>query len=103
MRPLLPNILAVRGSSGAQSGYHQRERLGHPVGSTGCRIMVTLLYAMKHHRKPGHALRGGSLSMVCVPGDGVAREEVAVNIPLCAPRNHWGMLTDIHHPKRFPS
>jgi len=25
--------------------------LGHPVGSTGCRIMVSLLYAMKKHGK----------------------------------------------------
>jgi acetyl-CoA C-acetyltransferase len=25
--------------------------LGHPVGSTGCRIMVTLLHAMKHQGK----------------------------------------------------
>ena len=23
--------------------------LGHPVGASGCRILVTLLYAMKHH------------------------------------------------------
>jgi acetyl-CoA C-acetyltransferase len=25
--------------------------LGHPVGSTGCRIMVTLIYAMQKHGK----------------------------------------------------
>lgn len=25
--------------------------LGHPVGSTGCRIMVTLIHAMKKHNK----------------------------------------------------
>jgi acetyl-CoA C-acetyltransferase len=25
--------------------------LGHPVGSTGCRIMVTLIYAMKKKEK----------------------------------------------------
>jgi acetyl-CoA C-acetyltransferase len=42
--------------------------LGHPVGSTGCRIMVTLLYAMK---KRGNALGlatlcgGGGVSMAC--------------------------------------
>jgi acetyl-CoA C-acetyltransferase len=42
--------------------------LGHPVGSTGCRIMVTLLYAMK---KRGETLGlaslcgGGGLSMAC--------------------------------------
>jgi len=42
--------------------------LGHPVGSTGCRIMATLLYAMK---KRGKALGlaslcgGGGVSMAC--------------------------------------
>ena len=42
--------------------------LGHPVGSTGCRIMVTLLYAMKHR---GNSLGlatlcgGGGVSMAC--------------------------------------
>ncbi len=42
--------------------------LGHPVGSTGCRIMVTLLYAMKHRGKsPGLATLcgGGGVSMAC--------------------------------------
>jgi len=42
--------------------------LGHPVGSTGCRIMVTLIYAMK---KRGESLGlatlcgGGGVSMAC--------------------------------------
>ncbi len=36
--------------------------LGHPVGSTGCRIMVTLLYAMKK--------RGNSLGMATLCGGG---------------------------------
>jgi acetyl-CoA C-acetyltransferase len=36
--------------------------LGHPVGSTGCRIMVTLLYAMKH--------RGKSLGLATLCGGG---------------------------------
>jgi acetyl-CoA C-acetyltransferase len=42
--------------------------LGHPVGSTGCRIMVTLLYGMK---KQGKSLGlatlcgGGGVSMAC--------------------------------------
>jgi acetyl-CoA C-acetyltransferase len=36
--------------------------LGHPVGSTGCRVMVTLLHAMK---KKGKNL---GLAMLC--GDG---------------------------------
>ena len=43
--------------------------LGHPVGATGCRIMVTLLYAMKHRGK-GLGLAtlcgGGGVSMACV-------------------------------------
>ena len=42
--------------------------LGHPVGSTGCRIMATLLYAMKH-RGNGLGLAtlcgGGGVSMAC--------------------------------------
>jgi acetyl-CoA C-acetyltransferase len=42
--------------------------LGHPVGSTGCRIMVTLLYAMKKQQK-GLGLAtlcgGGGVSMAC--------------------------------------
>ena len=40
--------------------------LGHPVGSTGCRIMVTLLYAMKKRGKsPGLAMicGGGGIGM----------------------------------------
>jgi acetyl-CoA C-acetyltransferase len=36
--------------------------LGHPVGSTGCRIMVTLLYAMKKRGK------GLGLAMICGGG-----------------------------------
>ena len=43
--------------------------LGHPVGSTGCRIMVTLLYAMKHQGKNlglATLCGGGGVSMACV-------------------------------------
>jgi acetyl-CoA C-acetyltransferase len=43
--------------------------LGHPVGSTGCRIMVTLLYAMKKHGKSvglATLCGGGGVSMACV-------------------------------------
>jgi acetyl-CoA C-acetyltransferase len=43
--------------------------LGHPVGSTGCRIMVTLLYAMKHQGKSlglATLCGGGGVSMACV-------------------------------------
>jgi acetyl-CoA C-acetyltransferase len=42
--------------------------LGHPVGSTGCRIMVTLLYAMKHMGKSlglATLCGGGGVSMAC--------------------------------------
>ncbi len=42
--------------------------LGHPVGSTGCRIMVTLIHAMKKHGKTlGMATLcgGGGVSMAC--------------------------------------
>ncbi len=42
--------------------------LGHPVGSTGCRIMVTLIHAMKNRKKNlGMATLcgGGGVSMAC--------------------------------------
>jgi acetyl-CoA C-acetyltransferase len=42
--------------------------LGHPVGSTGCRIMVTLLYAMEHRGKSlglATLCGGGGVSMAC--------------------------------------
>ena len=42
--------------------------LGHPVGSTGSRIMVTLLYAMKHRGKNlglATLCGGGGVSMAC--------------------------------------
>ena len=42
--------------------------LGHPVGSTGCRIMVTLLYAMKRQGKTlglATLCGGGGVSMAC--------------------------------------
>ena len=43
--------------------------LGHPVGSTGCRIMVTLLHAMKKRGKSlglATLCGGGGVSMACV-------------------------------------
>jgi acetyl-CoA C-acetyltransferase len=43
--------------------------LGHPVGSSGCRIMVTLLYALKHRGKSlglATLCGGGGISMACV-------------------------------------
>jgi acetyl-CoA C-acetyltransferase len=42
--------------------------MGHPVGSTGCRIMVTLLYAMKQGGKSlglATLCGGGGVSMAC--------------------------------------
>ncbi len=42
--------------------------LGHPVGSTGCRIIVTLLYAMKKRGKTlglATLCGGGGVSMAC--------------------------------------
>lgn len=42
--------------------------MGHPVGSTGCRIMVTLIHAMKHHGKSlglATICGGGGVSMAC--------------------------------------
>jgi acetyl-CoA C-acetyltransferase len=38
--------------------------LGHPVGSTGCRVMVTLLHAMKK--------KGKNLELATLCGGGVA-------------------------------
>ena len=43
--------------------------LGHPVGATGCRIMVSLLYAMKNRGKSlglATLCGGGGVSMACV-------------------------------------
>jgi acetyl-CoA C-acetyltransferase len=42
--------------------------LGHPVGSTGCRIMVTLLHAMQQRGKSlgiATLCDGGGVSMAC--------------------------------------
>jgi acetyl-CoA C-acetyltransferase len=42
--------------------------LGHPVGATGCRIMVSLLYAMKNRGKStglATLCGGGGVSMAC--------------------------------------
>jgi acetyl-CoA C-acetyltransferase len=43
--------------------------LGHPVGSTGCRIMVTLLHTMKKRGKTlglATLCGGGGVSLACV-------------------------------------
>ena len=42
--------------------------LGHPIGATGCRIMVTLLHILKHHGKQlglATLCGGGGVSMAC--------------------------------------
>jgi acetyl-CoA C-acetyltransferase len=42
--------------------------LGHPVGSTGCRIIVTLIHAMKKHGKSlglATLCGGGGVAMAC--------------------------------------
>jgi acetyl-CoA C-acetyltransferase len=42
--------------------------LGHPVGATGCRIMVTLIHAMERHNKSlglATLCGGGGVSMAC--------------------------------------
>ena len=42
--------------------------LGHPVGATGCRIMVTLLYTMRNRGKSlglATLCGGGGVSMAC--------------------------------------
>ena len=42
--------------------------LGHPVGATGCRIMVTLIHAMKRQGKSlglATLCGGGGVSMAC--------------------------------------
>ena len=46
--------------------------MGHPVGSTGCRIMVTLLYAMKK--------RGMTLGMATICGGGGVSLAVAIEM-----------------------
>jgi acetyl-CoA C-acetyltransferase len=43
--------------------------LGHPVGSTGCRIMVTLLHALEKRGKTlglATLCGGGGVSLACV-------------------------------------
>jgi acetyl-CoA C-acetyltransferase len=42
--------------------------LGHPVGATGCRIMVTLIHALRQHNKQlglATLCGGGGVSMAC--------------------------------------
>jgi acetyl-CoA C-acetyltransferase len=46
--------------------------MGHPVGSTGCRIMVTLLYAMKK--------RGNTLGLATLCGGGGVSMATAIEM-----------------------
>lgn len=42
--------------------------LGHPIGSTGARIIISLIYAMKNRGKSlglSTLCRGGGVSMAC--------------------------------------
>jgi acetyl-CoA C-acetyltransferase len=51
--------------------------LGHPVGATGCRIMVTLLHALKQRGKSlglATLCGGGGVSMACAIGNGPPRK-----------------------------
>jgi len=55
--------------------------LGHPVGSSGCRIVVTLLHEMKRRAKDGKPARYGLATLCAAGGQGSALivESVAAN------------------------
>ncbi len=44
--------------------------LGHPVGSSGCRIVVTLLHEMKRRKKEGSPIQYGLASLCAEGGQG---------------------------------
>jgi acetyl-CoA C-acetyltransferase len=44
--------------------------LGHPVGSSGCRIVVTLLHEMKRRKKDGDPIQYGLASLCAEGGQG---------------------------------
>jgi acetyl-CoA C-acetyltransferase len=46
--------------------------LGHPVGSSGCRIVVTLVHEMKHRNQEGPAVRYGLATLCAEGGQGCA-------------------------------
>jgi acetyl-CoA C-acetyltransferase len=46
--------------------------LGHPVGSSGCRIVVTLVHEMKHRHQEGTAVRYGLATLCAEGGQGCA-------------------------------
>jgi acetyl-CoA C-acetyltransferase len=46
--------------------------LGHPVGSSGCRIVVTLLHEMKRRAKAGQPARYGLATLCAAGGQGSA-------------------------------
>ena len=57
--------------------------LGHPVGASGARILVTLLYAMKHH--PVHRRRHGLRHH---RGDGLSAQRSCAFRPVSSPAAH---------------
>jgi acetyl-CoA C-acetyltransferase len=46
--------------------------LGHPVGSSGCRIVVTLLHEMKRRAKDGRPAKYGLATLCAAGGQGSA-------------------------------
>lgn len=52
--------------------------LGHPVGSSGCRIVVTLLYEMHRRKKEGDSMKYGLATLCAGGGQGSA---LVVEIP----------------------
>jgi acetyl-CoA C-acetyltransferase len=54
------STVSVMKELGLSAGQHQRQRrcrgLGHPIGASGCRVLVTLLYEMiRREKKTGLA------------------------------------------------
>jgi acetyl-CoA C-acetyltransferase len=46
--------------------------LGHPVGSSGCRIVVTLTHEMNRQKKAGAPVRYGLATLCAEGGQGAA-------------------------------
>ena len=46
--------------------------LGHPVGSSGCRIVVTLVHEMKRRNKEGVSTKYGLATLCAAGGQGSA-------------------------------
>jgi len=54
--------------------------LGHPVGSSGCRIVVTLVHEMKHRNLEGTQVRYGLATLCAEGGQGCALVVKAANL-----------------------